>query len=210
MKQFERDLVKALSLVPTVGLVKHAAAILRSQPQYLQARWDGLLPAQDTEAQRESMKHIVWPAPRVRHIVEGIKTKTLGEYLDHVDATFARGIFQAVFALWMSAFDAVLERAGAVGTLGGELKWLVARHTIDPQLMADLCEIIARRNDVAHGNAMVRDEYLRPSGLYEPLLKSSWYVGRAWPSVGMDHEFSIEYLYWALDKVWAAARLEFS
>ena len=72
MKQFEDDLTAAFQLIPVLGLAVTAESLLRQQfACYLDSQFDGLLPAQDTEAQRASTKDVVWPSADIRAFSRG-------------------------------------------------------------------------------------------------------------------------------------------
>jgi hypothetical protein len=125
MQTFETDLADALSLITVAGLMQLSRAWFDLNPKVLDYEFDGLLPAQHTEAQRHGTGDTVWPAQSVRHIVARVGATTLREYLERVDASLRDQLGRHVFTLWMSAFDAFLERhGGGSSTLGTKLGWL--------------------------------------------------------------------------------------
>jgi hypothetical protein len=74
---------------------------------------------------------------------------------------------RTVFTLCVTAFDSFLGRHGSSGTLGKKFRWLKETFRISQELEDDVCELVARRNDVAHNNAFVSAEYVRTTGLYK-------------------------------------------
>jgi hypothetical protein len=70
-----------------------------------------------------------------------------------------------------------------------------------------VCELVARRNDVAHNNAFVSAEYVRPTGLYKGLVNSSWIARNGMPKVGEEHVFNADYQFLMLDRMWRIAKI---
>jgi hypothetical protein len=194
MKQFEADLIDALALDLLTGIiVVTVGEYYREHPGELEGSWH-LQPRQDVSA--------------IRHILEAVNVPTLKEFFGtFVGKRFMPQMSRTVCTLCVTAFDSFLERHGGSGTLGNKLGWLKQTFRIPQELEDNMCELISRRNDVAHNNALVSRKYANPAGLYKNLLNSSWVAVNGMAQVGEQHVFNADYEFWMLDQMWKIAKI---
>jgi hypothetical protein len=211
MEQLEIDVVEAFRLIPTFGIACHAAEMFRRcYPQHLKTAFDGLLPVQDTAEQRSSIREFSWPSNEVRFLIERVGGGTTEEFLSTVPFMVQTHLNRQVFILLTTALDSFLDRHGFSGTLGQRFGDLKNKRTVGAELDCDMREVIERRNDVAHGG-VVSENYIRgvnhrgnPTKAHE----SSWIREHGVPArAGIDHDFDIKYLYWALLTIYRLAKL---
>lgn len=83
MKQFEDDLVDAFRLIPTLGLVHLAGNLFREvYKDKLNFRFIGIMPSEDTAAERAATNDMLWPPNEIVHLILQTGAKTKGEFLD--------------------------------------------------------------------------------------------------------------------------------
>jgi hypothetical protein len=208
VKELEKDIIDTFRLYTVSGLVSFAEDNFRtSYSHMLSHTFEGLLPSQDTQAQRESTKHTVWPPANIRHLIEKVGSGTVLEYLDKAIPLFREQLPRQLFILLTTALDSFLERRNFTGTLGKRFGAVQKKILIPPQLEADLHEVIQRRNDTAHGGGIVSNDYIQASK-YKKLTNSSWVIKHGVPSTsGMAHDFNPEYLYWVTSTIYEFAKI---
>jgi len=198
MNQLEKDIIDTFRLFTVNGLINLGDSFFRSNNKHmLSYTFDGLLPAQDTEAQRESTKDTIWPPANIRPLIEAVGSGTVLEYLDKVVPLSNEQLPKQLFILLTTALDSFLERRGFSGTLGQKFHAIQKSISVPAQIEADLHEIIQRRNDTAHGGGIVSNNYIQASK-YKKLASSSWVIKYGLPNgAGKPHDYNLEYLYWA-------------
>jgi hypothetical protein len=207
MKQFEDDLVDAFRLIPTLGMVHLADQLFRTHyKDKLNFGFIGIMPSEDTPAEREATKHMLWPPNEILHIIQQTGAKTMGEFLDRIAPTMEKHLDRQVFVLLTTALDSFLERNGFHGTLGRRFSDVKGARSIPANVDCDMQEVIQRRNDIAHGGVVTAD-YIS-GAKYPGLLSSSWVTTHGVPpTTGVSHRFDLEYLYWATTTMYRLAHL---
>jgi hypothetical protein len=207
MKQFEDDLIDAFRLIPTLGMVHTADQLFRAHyGEKLKWRFIGLMPSEDTPAEREATKDMIWPPNDILPLIVQTGGRTMEEFLDRIRPAMEKHLDRQVFILITTSLDGFLERQGFHGTLGMRFSKVKAAKSVPPDLDNDMQEIIQRRNDIAHGGVVSQD-YL--SGAKYPGLKTSDWVQEhsVPPAAGVPHGFGLEYLYWATSAMYRLARI---
>lgn len=208
MNQLEADFIDVFRLSPVQGLPQFAeTAIKWAKVEFmLDIPFGGLLPSQDTQAQRDSTKGMIWPDPSIRAAVEQVGEPSVGAYFKRLDQLLKVQLPRQQFTLLMAALDGFLERKGHHGTLGQRFNSARGAVTIPPQVVANMHEIIQRRNDTAHHGGVVSADYVNATK-YSSLKSSTWLTRHALPAQGAPHDYDGpgRYLFWC-----AAAIKEFA
>jgi hypothetical protein len=171
----------------------------------LKLQFIGIMPSEDTPAEREATKDMIWPPSNIMHLISQTGAKTMEEFLDRIAPAMEKHLDRQVFILLTTALDSFLERKGFHGTLGKRFSLVKSAKSIPADLDNDMHEIIQRRNDIAHGGVVSQD-YI--SGAKYPGLKvSSWVQNGIPTAAGVYHKFGLEYLYWATSVMYRLGQL---
>jgi hypothetical protein len=196
MNQFDSEVTEAFLLYRLDWFVERAIE-LKTQQGKAGYKWNGLFNAKSPPL------GLPEPPDGIKQLIEATGAPTWKDFAEQVHDKVKEHNGRIIFTLLISAFEGRLERLGYATTLtlGMKIAELLQREQalsgapVHDEIAGSILEIVNRRNDLVHADGMVRQDYLdKHSGR---VAQAYWIKKHGWPTVGSQHDFDLEYLYYA-------------
>jgi hypothetical protein len=196
MNQFEAEVTEAFLLYRLDWFVEKAIELRTNQGKE-GYKWNGLFNAKSPPIGLPD------PPNGIKHLIEATGAPTWKDYAENVRRKIHQHNGRIIFTLLIAAFEGRLERLGYSSsmTLGQKVNSVLQKEeastgtSVQDEIAGSILEIVNRRNDLVHADGVVRQDYLTN---HQPrIAQAYWITHHGWPTIGSQHSFDLEYLYYS-------------
>jgi hypothetical protein len=196
MNQFNDEVTEAFLMYKLDWFIERAIE-LQTQLGKADYKWNGLFNS------KSPPRDLPEPPDGIKQLIEATGSPTWKEFAEQVRRKVKEYNGRLIFTLLISAFEGRLERLSypTTLTLGGKITALLQKEesssgtAVDDEIAGSILEILNRRNDLVHADGIVRQDYLDKH--QARVAQTYWIKTHGWPTLGTQHSFDLEYLYYA-------------